>query len=146
MKTWSRSSGTGATKSRATSGGGASGSIRTTSRASSRPPRTPSAATPRDGPTSTASAAKTARRPGSGKAIGPEEWGSRRAIAEGEISRDELIDINTFDGQRRTIENYAAPMRDGAGNITGAVVVNDDVTDQVRAEEALRKTERLLVE
>src|SRR5438309_947096 len=83
---------------------------------------------------------------GSGKAIGPEEWASRRAIAEGEISRDELIDINTFDGQRRTIENYAAPMRDGAGNITGAVVVNDDVTDQVRAEEALRKTERLLLE
>src|SRR5438552_510262 len=83
---------------------------------------------------------------GSGKAIGPEDWASRRAIAAGEISRDELIDINTFDGQRRTIENYAVPMRDGAGNITGAVVVNDDVTDQVRAEEALRKTERLLVE
>jgi two-component system sensor histidine kinase UhpB len=83
---------------------------------------------------------------GSGKAIGPEEWASRRAITAGEISRDELIDINTFDGQRRTIENYAAPIRDGAGNITGAVVVNDDVTEQVRAEEALRKTERLLVE
>src|SRR6059036_3400954 len=82
----------------------------------------------------------------SGKAIGPEEWASRRAIGAGEISRDELIDINTFDGQRRTIENYAAPMRDGAGNITGAVVVNDDVTEQVRAAEALRKTERLLVE
>ena len=83
---------------------------------------------------------------GSGKAIGPEDWASRRAIAAGEISRDELIDINTFDGQRRTIENYAAPLRDGAGNITGAVVVNDDVTEQARAEEALRKTERLLVE
>ncbi len=82
----------------------------------------------------------------SGKAIGSEEWASRRAIAAGEISRDELIDINTFDGRRRTIENYAAPMRDGTGNITGAVVVNDDVTEQVRAEEALRKTERLLVE
>src|SRR5258705_13002964 len=83
---------------------------------------------------------------GSGKAIGPEEWASRRAIAAGEISRDELIDINTFDGQRRTIENSAAPMRDGAGNITGAVVVNDDVTERVRAEEALRKTERVLIE
>jgi len=83
---------------------------------------------------------------GSGKAIGPEEWASRRAIAAGETSRDELIDINTFDGQRRTIQNSAAPMRDGAGNITGAVVVNDDVTERVRAEEALRKTERLLVD
>src|SRR5258706_2534121 len=50
---------------------------------------------------------------GSGKAIGPEEWASRRAIAAGENSRDELIDINTFDGQRRTIENSAAPMRGG---------------------------------
>ena len=83
---------------------------------------------------------------GSGKAIGPEEWASRRAIAAGEISRDELIDINTFDGQRRTIQNSAGPMRDSAGNITGAVVVNDDVTERVRAEEALRKIERLLVD
>ncbi len=83
---------------------------------------------------------------GSGKAIGPEEWASRRAVAAGEISRDELIDINTFDGQRRTIENYAAPIRDQDGIITGAVVVNDDVTERVRAEEALRKTERVLIE
>src|SRR5437667_237881 len=79
-------------------------------------------------------------------------WVASRCVierdAEGRARRavGALIDINTFDGQRRTIENYAAPMRDGAGNITGAVVVNDDVTDQVRAEEALRKTERLLVE
>ena len=82
----------------------------------------------------------------SGKAIAPDEWASRRAIDAGQTSRDELIDINTFDGQRRTIENYAAPIRDAAGNITGAVVVNDDVTERVRAEEALRKAERLLVE
>lgn len=83
---------------------------------------------------------------GSGKAISPEEWASRRAIAAGEISRDELIDINTFDGQRRTIENYAAPIRDQDGVITGAVIVNQDVTERVRAEEALRKTERVLIE
>src|SRR5258706_13586802 len=80
----------------------------------------------------------------SGKAIGPEEWASRRAIAAGETSRDELIDINTVDGQRRTIQKSAAPLRDGARNITGAVVGNDDVTERGRAEEALRKTERLL--
>src|SRR2546425_912570 len=51
---------------------------------------------------------------GTGKAIGPEEWASRRAIAAGEISRDELIDINTFDGQRRAIENYAGTPRTAA--------------------------------
>jgi signal transduction histidine kinase len=56
-----------------------------------------------------------------------------------------LIDIHAFDGQRKTIENYAAPIRDAAGAITGAVVVNEDVTERVRAERALRNTERLLV-
>ena len=82
----------------------------------------------------------------SGQPIAPGEWASRFALDEGRTSRDELIDIETFDGRRMTIENYAAPIRDGAGAITGAVVVNDDVTERVRAEEALRKTERLLVD
>src|SRR6266704_1333083 len=82
----------------------------------------------------------------SGQAIAPDEWASRYALDEGRTSRDELIDIETFDGRRKTIENYAAHIRDGAGAITGAVVVNEDVTERVRAEEALRKTERLLVD
>jgi two-component system sensor histidine kinase UhpB len=82
----------------------------------------------------------------SGRAVDPAEWASRFALEHGRVTRDELIDIETFDGRRRTIENYAAPIRDGAGAITGAVIVNDDVTERVRAEEALRKTERLLVD
>ena len=82
----------------------------------------------------------------SGDAIRPAEWASLRALEQGLTSRDELIDIETFDGRRKTMENYAAPIRDAKGTITGAVVVNEDVTERVRAEEALRKTERLLVE
>jgi two-component system sensor histidine kinase UhpB len=80
------------------------------------------------------------------QAIRPDEWASLRALEQGLTSRDELIDIETFDGRRRTIENYAAPIRDARGTIIGAVVVNEDVTERVRAEEALRKTERLLVD
>jgi two-component system sensor histidine kinase UhpB len=83
---------------------------------------------------------------GSGQPIDPGAWASIRALEEGQASRDELIDIETFDGGRKTIENYAAPIRDPRGAITGAVVVNEDVTERVRAEEALRKTERLLVD
>ena len=83
---------------------------------------------------------------GSGKPVDPGEWASHRALDEGQTTRDELIDIITFAGERKTIENYAAPMRDAAGGITGAVIVNEDVTERVRAEEALRKTERLLLE
>lgn len=81
------------------------------------------------------------------KPVAPEEWASRRAIAKGDVSRDELIDIQTHDGEGyKTIENYAAPIRGPKGDITGAVVVNQDVTERVRAVEALRKTERLLVD
>src|ERR1041385_6534167 len=81
----------------------------------------------------------------SGKAIHPDEWASLRALEQGQVSRDELIDIETFDGRHKTMENYAAPIRDARGAITGAVVVNEDVTERVRAEEGVRKTERLLV-
>jgi PAS domain S-box-containing protein len=83
---------------------------------------------------------------GSGEEIEAEEWASRRALADGQTSRDELIDIETFDGVRKIIKNYAAPIRDAEGSITGAVIVNEDVTEGVRAEESLRKTEKLLLD
>ncbi len=85
-------------------------------------------------------------RHNTGQAIAAGEWASHRALDEGQTTRDELIDIETFDGERKTIENYAAPILDADGLITGAVVVNEDVTERVRAEEALRNTERLLVD
>jgi two-component system sensor histidine kinase UhpB len=85
-------------------------------------------------------------RRGSGERIAAGDWASRHALEEGQTTRDELIDINTFDGHRKTIKNYAAPIHEPDGAITGAVVVNEDVTERVHAEDALRKTERLLVD
>ena len=76
--------------------------------------------------------------------IAPTEWASVRALREGKTTLNELLDIETFDGQRKTIQNSAAPIRNAAGLIVGCVVVNEDVTDRVRAENALREsTERL---
>ena len=40
---------------------------------------------------------------------------------------NELVDIETYDGQRKTIQNSAAPIRSPDGQIVGAVVVNEDV-------------------
>jgi signal transduction histidine kinase len=80
----------------------------------------------------------------SGKSIAPTEWASVRALSEGKTSLNELIDIETYDGQRRTIQNSSAPIRNAEGLIVGAVVVNEDVTERVRAESALREsTDRL---
>jgi PAS domain S-box-containing protein len=77
----------------------------------------------------------------SGKRIAPANWGSVRAISEGLTSLNELIDIETFDGRKKTIQNSSAPVRNAEGLIVGAVIVNEDVTERVRAEKALKKAE-----
>jgi signal transduction histidine kinase len=73
-----------------------------------------------------------------GRRLAPEEWGSVRALATGEISVDEIVDIEAFDGVRKTIRNSAVPIRDTSGAITGAVVVNEDISASEAAERALK--------
>jgi len=48
------------------------------------------------------------------------------------------------DGREIPIEDSAAPIRDGDGNVLGAVLVFHDVTDRRRAERALRASEARL--
>jgi PAS domain S-box-containing protein len=76
----------------------------------------------------------------SGERIAPTAWASARALSEGRTSLNELIDIETYDGQLKTIENSAAPIHNAEGQIVGAVIVNKDVTERVRAEEQLRRS------
>ena len=80
----------------------------------------------------------------SGKRIAPSELASVRALSEGKTSLNELMDIETYDGQQKTIQHSAAPVRNAEGVIVGAVVVNEDVTERVRAEDAVRKNEEQL--
>lgn len=72
-----------------------------------------------------------------GKRIEPEEWALARAIRKGETSLNEVIDIECFDGTRKTIYNSAMPIKDEMDNIIGAIVVNEDITEKRRAEEKL---------
>jgi PAS domain S-box-containing protein len=80
----------------------------------------------------------------SGRAVAPVEWASAHALWQGKTMLAQLIDIETFEGGRKTIQNSAAPIRNADGAIIGAVVVNEDVTARVSAEKALRESaERL---
>lgn len=74
-----------------------------------------------------------------GKRIGPDEWALARAVSKGETSLDEVIDIECFDGSSKTILNSAVPLRDSEGKITGAIVVNQDITARRNAEKALQQ-------
>lgn len=73
-----------------------------------------------------------------GRPVAPEEWAAARAIRKGEASINEEIDIECFDGTRKTILNSAVPLRDEHGGIRGAIIVNEDITARVRIEEHLR--------
>jgi len=80
----------------------------------------------------------------SGKRIGAGEWALARAVTKGEISLDEVIGIEGFDGVRKTILNSAVPLRDADGNIEGALVINQDITERRRNEEELKRVHALL--
>lgn len=78
-----------------------------------------------------------ARRLPSGEELGPEDWALLRTVREHVTVTDELLEIDAFDGHRKVILNYTAPVLDDSGELQCAVVVNLDVTERRRAEEAL---------
>jgi PAS domain S-box-containing protein len=80
----------------------------------------------------------------SGRPIAPDEWAAARALARGEISLNELIRIEGFDGSRRVILNSAVPITGPGGEIEGAIVLNQDVSELRAAEEALHRSEEQL--
>ncbi|WP_232629528.1 hybrid sensor histidine kinase/response regulator [Methylobacterium sp. Leaf118] len=82
--------------------------------------------------------------PETGARLRAEEWGMARALLHGATVRDELIEIERFDGTgRRLFLNNAAPIRDGAGAIVGGVVAELDVTERIEVERRLRESEAL---
>lgn len=80
----------------------------------------------------------------SGKRIEAGEWAASRAVLKGETSLDEIIEIEGFDGSRKTILNSAIPLKDSSGKTSGAIVVNQDITERRRQEEELRRVQAVL--
>ena len=54
--------------------------------------------------------------------------------------------LKTKDGRSRDIEWYDKTLKDDQGRITGLLVIGQNVTERKRAEEALRESEKLLLE
>jgi PAS domain S-box-containing protein len=74
--------------------------------------------------------------PETGKRVQAKEWGISRALLFGETVSDEEVDIETFEGQRKTILNSSAPVRDAVGAPIGGVTVSVDITQRKRLERA----------
>ena len=79
----------------------------------------------------------------SGKRIQPEEWAASRAVQHGETCLNEEIEIESFDGTHKIILNSGTPIMDENLVITGAIIVNQDITEVKRAEQALKERDAL---
>ncbi len=75
---------------------------------------------------------------GTGERIHGEEMPLTRAL-EGESVRNELLDIERFDGTRGSQLVSAEPVRSAEGGIVGAVAVVLDITERQQAEEEIRR-------
>ena len=77
---------------------------------------------------------------GRSESDGRGEWAVQRAVRDGEMVIGEELAIEPLGGERRTILSSAIPIRDGTtGAVTGAVLVNQDITERKAAEERLRQ-------
>ena len=78
-----------------------------------------------------------------GQPLGKQDWAMSQALA-GVVAPRQVIEVESFDqpGKRRIVLNSGASIRNDAGEITGAVVAQMDITDRVKAEEALRQADQ----
>lgn len=77
-----------------------------------------------------------------GKKIEPKEWGGARAILNGESVVNEEIEIESFDGKRKILFHSSIPLFNSRKEITGAIVVNQDITELKRKDSQIRKLSR----
>lgn len=75
--------------------------------------------------------------------IEAEEWALAKTIRNGVTIVDELLEIESFDGKKKTILNYTAPVFDDKGDISGAIVVNLDLSDRQALEAQLRQSQKM---
>jgi PAS domain S-box-containing protein len=78
--------------------------------------------------------------PKSGKRVKTQEWGLARALRTGEPQPTDEIEIETFDGERKTILTANAPILDDNGAIAGGVSVMVDITERRQLEDELRRS------
>lgn len=85
-----------------------------------------------------------ARRLPSGEEVAADDWALAHTIRDKVTIVDELLEIDAFDGKKKTILNYTAPVLDAEGEVQGAIVVNQDITESKRIEQALHDNAKRL--
>ncbi|MBM9616889.1 PAS domain S-box protein [Desulfobulbus rhabdoformis] len=77
------------------------------------------------------------------QAIQSDENALTKTLLTGASTVNELLEIENFAGQRKTVINYTAPLYDDSGHIGGAVVVNLDTSDRKLLEDQLHQAQKM---
>lgn len=70
-----------------------------------------------------------------GTPVAPDEWALSRALRYGETVHGQELEIDAFDGVRKTILNNAAPLLDTNGRVVSGVVAFSEITERKRLEQ-----------
>lgn len=85
-------------------------------------------------------------RVGTKEPIAAEQGALWRAVKNGETILNEELEIECFDGTHKFIINSAIPLFDAEGHVTSGIVVNQDITERMRVEQALEvERQQLLI-
>ncbi|MGZ3679768.1 MAG: PAS domain S-box protein, partial [Ktedonobacterales bacterium] len=76
--------------------------------------------------------------PNTRRRLKSKDWALARSLLHGEVVIGEEVDIEAFGGERKTILNSSAPIRDAYGTIIGGVAATLDITVHKQLEQALR--------
>src|SRR5262249_43763313 len=74
-----------------------------------------------------------------GLPVDPLDCALVHAFQRGETSAPEVLDIECFDGTRKTVLNLAAPLRDEDGAVFGAIAIEEDITERIRIEDEIKE-------
>ena len=72
-----------------------------------------------------------------------DEWAGRRALWYGESTLNQEVEFKKADGTFRVFLNSGVPLRNSQGELSGAVVVNQDITENKRYQQQLEAMARL---
>ena len=74
----------------------------------------------------------------------PHRWAIGSVLTKDQPVMNQMIEIETAHGSRKTIRNSAVQVRSDTGSIQGAIVLNEDVSERIQTERALHHNHELL--
>jgi PAS domain S-box-containing protein len=78
-----------------------------------------------------------ARRLPDGQEISPHDWALAKTIQSRIANQAEKIEFDAYDGVKRIVLNYTAPVLDDDETMLGAIVVNQDISEEEKIKQEL---------